>query len=558
MNELWWQSQFVQALGWTLIEFVPQGVLIGLAYAALRLGWRDASAQVRLFAGQLSLLALALAPLCTLAGHLMAGSTTAVGAVGDVAMPVSALIRESAPVAAAQAAPWLQPLVAAWAAGVLVLGMRAMIQWLGLQWVKRNARPMDAQWQARLRVLCQRMGVSGGVRLVESAWAEVPLVIGWLKPVIVIPMGLCLRMPAEQLELVIVHELAHLRRFDHVVNLLQVVLETVLFYHPVVHWISRCVREDREQCCDDLVTRSGGDRRTYARALLALEEARVPPTRLALAASGGVLLQRVERVVLDTPQAGRPPLALLLAVAMAFVVLVQWLLPDDSRAAFPRRALELAMTPVLWQVPRASLPAGAVADIVSAPARLSLDFSAPAVALPASGTEGAGTDVADMDAAGAVGLPESWRVAPAAPAADAAALATAAPAAMTHAAPADALPDPSESIETAPGARPTLISGAQPKYPAHALATGREGHVVASFLVGADGSVSGLAIESGEADDAFADSVRRAVSRWRFAATGREIMIRQEFDFRVDDVDAGPDAERCVRQIGSRLCRRAP
>jgi uncharacterized protein involved in exopolysaccharide biosynthesis len=99
------------------------------------------------------------------------------------------------------------------------------------------------------------------------------------------------------LQAILAHELAHVRRFDYVVNAGQCVLETLLFYHPVVWWISRCVREERENCCDDLVVKVCGDRLAYARALATLEEFRGDIPDLAFAASGGSLLNRIRRLL---------------------------------------------------------------------------------------------------------------------------------------------------------------------------------------------------------------------------------------------------------------------
>ena len=97
------------------------------------------------------------------------------------------------------------------------------------------------------------MRISRPVRLLESAIAEVPVVIGYLKPVILIPAGLLANLPVDQVEAILLHELAHIRRADYLVNLLQTMVESLLFYHPAVWWISHVIRTEREHCCDDFV-----------------------------------------------------------------------------------------------------------------------------------------------------------------------------------------------------------------------------------------------------------------------------------------------------------------
>ena len=176
----------------------------------------------------------------------------------------------------------------------------------------------------RLVELGQRLGMDRPVKLLQSAFVEVPTVIGWLRPVILLPVGCLLGLSTAQLEAILAHELAHIRRHDYLVNLFQNVVETRLFYHTAVWWVSRRIREERENCCDDLAVEICGDRLTYARALATLEEMRHTPGQLALAAAGAPLLQRIRRLVgKSSTGATRPgwPLAgivaLLIIIALA-------------------------------------------------------------------------------------------------------------------------------------------------------------------------------------------------------------------------------------------------
>ena len=140
-------------------------------------------------------------------------------------------------------------------------------------------------WQQRLDGLAARLRISKPVALLESCLAEVPVVIGYARPVILMPVGLLAGLPVAQVEAILIHELAHIRRQDYLVNLMQTFIEGLLFYHPAVWWISGVIRAERENCCDDLAVAVTGDARQYAAALAALEQNRWAAHELALAAN---------------------------------------------------------------------------------------------------------------------------------------------------------------------------------------------------------------------------------------------------------------------------------
>src|SRR5205823_6807755 len=130
----------------------------------------------------------------------------------------------------------------------------------------------------------------------ESALVEVPTLVGWLWPVILLPASAISGLAPAELEAILVHELAHVRRHDYLINLLQTGVETILFYHPAIWWLSRRVRQEREHCCDDIAVSLCGDPIAYARALSTMEELRASP-RWAIAAHGGSLIVRIRRIV---------------------------------------------------------------------------------------------------------------------------------------------------------------------------------------------------------------------------------------------------------------------
>ncbi len=253
------------------------------------------------------------------------------GAVAEVAAAVQAVLSPSIARIRVALQPYLPLLVAVWLAGVLALSLIHLGGLRRVRQLRRAARPAGEVWQAALVRLCRRMGIARPVELLESAALAVPAVAGWLRPVLLLPASTLTGLSPQQVEALIAHELAHVRRGDLMINLLQAAIETLLFYHPAAWWVSRVVREERESCCDDLAVAACGDRLLYARALANLEGLRAAgmpaPAFGTLGADGGAggsLLGRIRRLV--APQA--PPrranawLAGLLGLAVCAVAAV--------------------------------------------------------------------------------------------------------------------------------------------------------------------------------------------------------------------------------------------
>ena len=201
-------------------------------------------------------------------------------------------------------------LVVAWLLGLLAMTLRMLGGLLYVQRLRRyRVRPLSTVWQDRLEALATRSGLRRPVALLESALVQVPLVVGHIRPVILLPLGAVAGLPVAYLEAILAHELAHVLRRDYLVNLLQTVAEVLFFYHPAVWFVANCVRTERENCCDDAATALiGGDSLRLACALTALAEwsqnaVVATPPRLALAAIGGrgALLSRVRRLVQRRP-----------------------------------------------------------------------------------------------------------------------------------------------------------------------------------------------------------------------------------------------------------------
>jgi bla regulator protein blaR1 len=194
-------------------------------------------------------------------------------------------------------------LVGAWLACVAALALRSA---LGLAWIARARRSggRNAHWQQRLAHLAARLGIRRAVslRIVEALAS--PITAGWWRPVVLMPAALVARMPPELLEALLAHELAHVRRHDFLVNLLQNVVEILLFYHPAVWWLSRRIRHERELIADSIAAGLTGEPRRLALALSELEKMQFATQRLALAADGGDLAQRIRQLVVPPQPRG--------------------------------------------------------------------------------------------------------------------------------------------------------------------------------------------------------------------------------------------------------------
>jgi beta-lactamase regulating signal transducer with metallopeptidase domain len=362
VNELLISQPAAQAIAWALLQFVWQGALVGLLTATALFALRTSAADVRYVVATIGLSLMLTMPAVTAVqtyrglqesastaapqpnaserpesrtstGVLLPGNRGQVaGAVGDWlgrARPAQRAHTPSASPLAANNEPranalvrpaWLLPLLLVWLAGVTFLTLRLLVGWMCVQGLKtRGTSPIAGEWQAMVSKLSRQLHIARPIRLLQSTLVEVPTVIGWLRPVVLMPASTLAGMAPQQLEAILAHELAHIRRHDYLVNLLQTLVETLLFYHPAVWWLSRRIRIEREHCCDDLAVSLCGDPVAYARALTDLEALRADSPRLVLAATGGSLLHRVRRLLGTPSHAGRGP-GWLAATAAIFLI----------------------------------------------------------------------------------------------------------------------------------------------------------------------------------------------------------------------------------------------
>lgn len=559
----------VHLLGLVLLHFLWQGALIGAVFGLLR--QRLAGGMPRYTLGLISFAALMAAPVITavvLLADSGATAATSVAASGpSVAPGVSYAEQEGLLQQWTDYLPWL---VALWVCGVAVLSLRAVLHWRGLNRLIRQGVPLPG-WSQRLQQLCVQFSL-GKVGLLYSTKIETPTLVGWIRPVILLPAAVALGFPAAQIELILAHELGHLRRWDHIVNLVQVIAETVLFYHPVVHWISRDLRDQREICCDELVLRmSKANPRDYVATLADLEQLRLDGSAaLALQATGGVLLERVQHIAkLPTTRLDvRAPVRLLplFVVSAAVIVLgyaqrASWensnmlalLAPQPLRELLLRDQTVLRVAPV------------AVSDMIADRRELRLPrlpafaeqtaLADARLAVPAA-VEPVNTMPVELPKVLPPSLVEAAPVAvqPLPVQANAAAPETEAPAPLR--------------LDTVVAVRePMAAHAVQPSYPERALLRGIEGSVRLSYYVDEDGRVRDVRVEQSSPPSVFDSAAMTALRKWRFVPGSFEPGSRRysrQFVFALEggadipasDIEETVESGDCRTITGSRICRR--
>jgi len=395
----WLSPHTMQSLGWTLLHFLWQGTALAALAAAATASFRRASAR---YAILLAVLALMLfTPLATFFFYQQQPTI-------GVAAPWSRIASQIPSMAAASSVgvipkalathrsldplPWM---VEAWLIGVAFFSLRFVGGFVLLERKRRaNSSAVDSRVLDICHSLQDRLGIRRAIRYCECAWLQAPGVVGWFRPVVFLPITALTGLSEEQLQSVIAHELAHIRRFDAFVNVFQVCVETLLFYHPAVWWLNQRIRIEREHCCDDMAVAVCGNAVEYARALTLMEEWRNAPV-FAMAANRGPLTERILHVLgLKTLSQGMRSIGwtgsvfALLAALFAGHALLGIARPPAARAAF------------LWQ---AAPKAQASSDTTSAKAASSSKPSAaqtPSTSASASASASASSYIDGMKAAG--------------------------------------------------------------------------------------------------------------------------------------------------------------
>lgn len=390
----WLSADMMHALGWALIHSLWQ--CVGLAALAAILMTASRRPSIRYIIATGALLAMLAAPAATFL-ILMRPAATA-----QVLLPATSHLQRQAPRATAPAQvmmtanaaspsakdgaaakpssrpapqahtpdslaagilPWL---VSAWLCGVALFSLRLAGGFLLLE---RKWRTQSHAPSARILALCHelqdQLGLTRAIRYLECGWLQTPAMIGWLRPVILLPVTALTGLSETQLRAVIAHELAHIRRHDFCVNFLQILVETLLFYHPAIWWLNRRIRAERELCCDEIAVSLTGDRLEYARTLARMAEWD-KASSLAMAANRGSLSERILHVLGKRPAgAGRRILgatggvlflAGALGAANALLAIAYPVPPAQAKPVFKVASAAIAAAPVAPILPAEAMP----------------------------------------------------------------------------------------------------------------------------------------------------------------------------------------------------------
>jgi TonB family protein len=600
-------TALVEALGWALVHFLWQGLVAGVLFVSVMYLLRGASAVTRYWFGMTQLAAMLAVPVVTFLKVYSPPVATGVarGSISIAPAGLSALETDGWSMLLSGIETLLPWAVLAWACGVILLSGRLAVEVVRIRNLARaGAYSLSPALQLVVQRLSDAMAIRGNARVMESARVSVPMVIGWLRPVILIPPSALMGLTPKQLELIISHELAHIQRFDHLANLLQVVAETLLFYHPVVRLVSARIRLERENCCYDMVVGRTGDSLTYARALTEVEGMRCSTGMdLSLAATGGHLRGRVTRLVAaPAPQRGSLSWVaglVLVGTGLGAMSGARMIVDDPAPPVVPTPPEpvvvgEATLTPPNAPIASAAVPeavieipdAPAKPDAISAPVEQTAPVAIPArvVVVPEPPAELPIVSAAEAPAVPSVSGAQSPP--PAAVAKDRMAeapqpdvpnqvdvvaearatehvqlAALIPPPAATPARTPDIAPAPdaeSASGEPAPEGGKLLKSRA-PEYPRHARLHGRTGFVTVTYLVDAKGKVKDIQVVA-SSDRIFERPVRRALKSWRFEpflvdGTPSQQTLQRTFNFELEEPGIAGTNQACQTVTGTRLCR---
>ncbi len=303
------QNKLTEAACWTLIHSLWQGLVLALI-AGLVLSCTKRSTPALRYGILLSLFFLfTLSTVCTFMLQ-WTNNTDAIAVTGQVdqystngtaslhSATEGAPIQQSIHIGA-----WLNKhsgtVMLAWLLCFVVHCIRIFSGFQYMGRLRKSAVPVSPLWQQKLEELTISIGIRHSVRLMHSPLVKVPVMIGFARPLILLPLSLISHLPPAYIESILLHELAHIRRRDFAMNIFQTCVEAVFFFNPAFLWISSKLREEREACCDNIVVQEGADKRSYLEALIYFQDQSLKPPHYAMAlhSTPNHLLNRVKRML---------------------------------------------------------------------------------------------------------------------------------------------------------------------------------------------------------------------------------------------------------------------
>jgi beta-lactamase regulating signal transducer with metallopeptidase domain len=414
-------TTLMQTLAWSLLHFLWQGAAIAALAAALLYIFRRPATRYLIGICALGLMLLSFGVTFSLlngAAELTPAKTTAMAPAAAFVSPQETPVLSALPWTEARAATDSSPdfawVARGWLVGVFILALRIAFGLFVIEQLRRrNLIALPDALVERLKALQARLGIARSIRYAECRLVNVPAVIGFFRPVVLLPVRALTGLTAEQLDALVAHELGHIKRFDGVVNFVQVIAETLFFFHPAVWWLNKRIRAHREECCDDVAVAAGGSSVDYARALARVVDWTVERAQsrdvpaFAMAATGGPVAARVARLLGASRDGSRTAgvftaslvLAGALVVGTVSLGLVATVQAQTASPASPEGEAELAgipapplpALPVLTAVPNAAaVPAAVVAPAAAAaPAARPVRAAKPAAAAKPAKAESA-------------------------------------------------------------------------------------------------------------------------------------------------------------------------
>ena len=337
-------ADLIQAFGWALLHSFWQAFFIFACLRLVLLLWPQASSSIKYNLSYISLAGIFTWFSVTLWQQIQAVKRVHQAAQLMIETGIRPSSKVEVPVIYKSQAEltglfpglemWFPVLVAIYVTGVAVMTIKLTLDLLQLQQIRKNqVLPIDEAWEKHLQKLAAQLRIPRRVKLLISQYIQVPVMIGFLKPVILLPIAMFNNLTAEQLEAILLHELAHVKRNDYLLNIFQSIVETILFFNPFVWWISKNIRLEREHCCDDLVLAGQVQPLQYAKALVALEEYRLTVNALAMAAADNKqhLFHRIKRIMeMKTKNINYTQKLLAVMIIAVGLVSIAWLNPSNK------------------------------------------------------------------------------------------------------------------------------------------------------------------------------------------------------------------------------------
>ncbi|WP_440135294.1 M56 family metallopeptidase [Chitinophaga sancti] len=334
----------IQAFGWALLHSLWQGFLIFACLRIVLYVWSHMSARIKYNLSYLSLTGIFAWFCITLWQQVNAAirvrqATWVMIETGvrqrHLEMPAIYHSENTIKHFIPQLEMWFPLLFALYVTGVAVMSIKLVMDLVQLKEIRnKQVLPIDAVWEKHLERLAAQLRIPRKVQLLISTHVQVPVMIGFLKPLILLPVAMFNNLTAEQLEAILLHELAHIKRNDYLLNIFQSIVETILFFNPFIWWITKNIRLEREHCCDDLVIASQVQPLQYAKALVALEEYRLTVNALAMAAADNKqhLFHRIKRIMeMKTKNINYTQKLLAVLIIAVGLITIAWLNPIQAR-----------------------------------------------------------------------------------------------------------------------------------------------------------------------------------------------------------------------------------